>query len=218
MSPRNLSYLRILAVAGCALLAVTQASAQAPSASPFMPFAAPTSSAPTSNAPLEYRGFMETAEGIKFRLHDPAKKSGIWLKLNEKAPDFDGVVKQHNVDADTLVVEHQGRTLTLALRLAKVVSGGPATVAMPAVPVALNVPPAVTQTVAVNPTPAQETARLQSVADEVARRRALREQASQQQQQPGQPQPQVQVVPSVPPAVQPPAPVNAPQRPQTRRP
>jgi len=45
---------------------------------------------------------------------------------------------------------------------------------------AVNVAPAVTQSVVVNPTPADEQRRLEAVAAEVARRRALREQASQQ--------------------------------------
>ena len=43
-----------------------------------------------------------------------------------------------------------------------------------------NVPSAVTQAVVLNPTPADEQKRLEAVAAEVQRRRALREQATQQ--------------------------------------
>jgi len=43
---------------------------------------------------------------------------------------------------------------------------------------AITVTPAVTQTVMVNPSPADEQRRLEAVAAEVNRRRALREQAS----------------------------------------
>ena len=66
--------------------------------------------------------------------------------------------------------------------------------APPPPPQMTNVPPAVTQAVVVNPTPADEQRRLEAVASEVARRRALREQASQQVNTPpsvpmAQPQP-----------------------------
>jgi hypothetical protein len=47
-------------------------------------------------------------------------------------------------------------------------------------PAPTNVSPAVTQAVVLNPTPADEQRRLDAVAAEVARRRALREQATQQ--------------------------------------
>ena len=195
MSPRILPSLRFVAVAGFAGLAVGGLHAQPPSASPFLPPSSAAANAPTSGAPVEFRGFMETGEGTKFRVYDPSRKAGAWLKLNEKDPTLDVVVKQFNAspDSETLVVEHQGRTLTLAQRQSKVVSSGSAVQNMPPPPSSMvNVPPAVTQSVVVNPTPADEAKRLQSVADEVARRRALREQAAQQmnQPQPAMPQPQ----------------------------
>ena len=67
---------------------------------------------------------METGEGMRFRLYDPARKSGAWVKLNERDATLDVVAKQFNgnPDSETLVVEHQGRTLTLAQRVSKVVS------------------------------------------------------------------------------------------------
>jgi hypothetical protein len=171
-----------VARAGLALGVVAPACAQLAAKSPFMPAQAAASSAPTAGAPLEYRGYMETSEGVQFRIHDPAKKVGTWVKLNERNPDFDLTAKQHDNGQQTLVVEYQGKTLTLAERKAKVVSSGAAAQAMPPpiAPVQSNVPAAVTQAVVLNPTPADEQRRLDAVATEVARRRALREQAAQQ--------------------------------------
>jgi hypothetical protein len=166
----------------------------AQSTSPFLPPTAPNAAAAaTAGAPLQYRGFSETSEGVKFRIVDPAKKSGTWLKLNERDTTFDVTVKQSVPDYATIVVEHQGRTLNLALPEAKVNSSGPAGAHVPIAPPPqmVNVPPAVTQSVVVNPSPADEQRRLESVATEVARRRALREQAQQQPQGAPPPVPQM---------------------------
>jgi hypothetical protein len=135
-------------------------------------------------AALEFRGFVEVGGGKQFRLFDPAKKQGAWVRLNERSPEFEAVVRQHNEDEESVSVEHQGRTVTLAMRRAKIV----ADVAAPAAPPpgvapagpAISVTPAVTQTVMVNPSPADEQRRLEAVAAEVNRRRALREQAMRQ--------------------------------------
>jgi hypothetical protein len=147
---------------------------------------------------------METSEGILYRIHDPVKKTGTWVKLNERNADFDVLAKQHDNGQKTLTIEHGGKTLTLAERESKVVSSGAAAAAMPppvaVPPVQTNVPAAVTQAVVLNPTPADEQRRLDAVAAEVARRRALREQATQQMNQ------------GVAPQVAVPQPVNQPQR------
>lgn len=162
--------------------------AQTPARSPFLPPQASGPAAPTQGAPLEYRGYMVSREGTQYRIYDPARKAGAWVKLNERNPDFDLVAKQHDENHKTLTIEHQGRTLTLAERESKIVSAGSAAQALPPPPAAPapapNVAPAVTQAVVLNPTPADEQRRLEAVAAEVARRRALREQASQQVSQP----------------------------------
>jgi hypothetical protein len=169
-----------LVLAGLARLAAVESAAQ-PSASPFLPHSVAVANAPTAGAPLEFRGVMETSEGMRFRLYDPARKAGVWVKLNERDPTLDVVAKQFVTEGESLVVEHQGRTLTLAQRVSKVVSSGSAAQNMaPPPPQMSNVPQAVTQAVVVNPTPADEARRLEAVASEVARRRALREQVSQQ--------------------------------------
>jgi hypothetical protein len=194
---------RLLVLSGAMLAAAVPANAQLAAKSPFMPPQTAANATPTAGAPLEFRGYMETGEGIQYRLYDPAKKIGTWVKLNEKNSDFDLVVKQHDNSQKTLTIEHQGKTLTLAEREAKVVSSGAAAQAIPPpiAPVQSNVSPAVTQAVVLNPTPADEQRRLDAVAAEVARRRALREQATQQINQGVAPQtnmPQVLQAPAQP--------------------
>jgi hypothetical protein len=178
MSTRALALCRFCAV-GLALSVAGRA--QLATKSPFMPAQGAASNAPTANAPLEYRGFMETGEGVQYRIVDPAAKMGAWVKLNERNAELDLVAKQYDGSQQTLTIEHKGRTLTLEERKGKVVSSGAALQPVPPPPAApSNVPPAVTQAVVLNPTPADEQRRLEAVASEVARRRALREQATQQ--------------------------------------
>lgn len=180
-----LPLLPLLSAGLFALAGATGGHAQLAKTSPFMPAQAAPSSAPTAGAPLEFRGFLKTAEGTLYRVNDPARKTGSWVKLNERDPTLEVLAKAHDPDQNTLTVEYQGKTLTLAGREAKIVSSGsaaqPMPVPMPApAPPPTNVAPAVTQSVVVNPTPADEQRRLEAVAAEVARRRALREQAAQQ--------------------------------------
>jgi hypothetical protein len=168
----------VLLAAGLALAGVLRAESLLPTKSPFLAPQAGGSAAPTAGAPLEYRGTMQTAEGLKARIVDPARHSGAWLRANERDPGFDVVVKQIDVDHDTVTVDYQGRALTLAQHVAKVTSTG----APPMMPAfanpASNMPPAIAQSVVINPTPADEQRRLEAVAAEVARRRQLREQAA----------------------------------------
>lgn len=185
MPPRPL----LFSLAVLAAVAGSRLAGQVAAKSPFMPppGSGPAASAATADAPLEFRGFMDMGKGLQFRLYDPAKKSGAWVKLNERSVELEVLAKQHDAAGETLTVELQGRTLTLAMRKPKVVSAGtaaqlaPPPPAGPSVPApAISVSPAVTQSVVLNPTPADEQRRLEAVAAEVARRRALREQATQQ--------------------------------------
>lgn len=195
-------FCRTLAAGVLALAVGVTARAQLASRSPFLPPQSAVPNAPTADAPLEFGGYLDTpGDGRLYRvlIKDPARKGAVWVKLNERNQDLDVVVKQHDDEQQTLTVEHGGKTLTLAEKKAKVVSSGPAGQAMPppptAVPPPAPVPPAVTQAVVLNPTPADEQRRLEAVAAEVARRRALREQATQQINQPPPPQPVPQVAP-----------------------
>ncbi len=153
--------------------------------SPFMPPQS-AANAPTQNAPLEYRGSMEINDVEQFRVIDPVRKVGTWLKVGEHDANLDVTLKQYDAAHDTITLEHGGQPLTLQMKVPKVVSSGSASTMMPLPPQPMpmpgNVSPAVIQTVVPNPTPADEQRRLEAVAAEVARRRALREQAAQQAQ------------------------------------
>ena len=179
MSPRA-SFFLWLSAAALASGATSGAESQLSGKSPFMPKAASGAAAPTANAPLEFVGYYEDSVGRLFRVRDTASKKGVWLRLNERSDEPNLIVKQHDEKPNTLTVEHQGRVLTLAAREAKIASSGPL---MPAgispPPMPSTVPASVTNSVMLNPTPADEKGRLDSVAAEVARRRALRVQAEQ---------------------------------------
>ena len=186
MPPLELSIRHTMIAVICAM-AVSCVRAELLKVSPFL---GPQSAAntPTQNAPLEYRGSMAIGEVLEFRVVDPARKVGTWLKVGEQDANLDVTLKEHNDTQDTITVEHAGQTSTLQLKMPKVVSSGamPAPPVMPLAPTAPNVSPAVIQTVVPNPTPQQEQERLQAVAAEVARRRALREQAIRQAETQGQ--------------------------------
>ena len=162
----------------------SQAGAQLASNSPFLPAQnAAGPATPTAGAPLEYGGFLEDRDGRLFRVISTSQKKGAWVRLNEREATLDFTLKQHDPDQNTVTVEQQGRTMTLELRKPKVVSSGSAAQAMSPPPMPMQpgnpMPAAVTQAVVLNPSPADEANRLNAVATEVQRRRALREQASQ---------------------------------------
>lgn len=197
-------YFRAATVLPAVLLALSgTARAQLAASSPFLPAAAAGATAVSEGAPIELRGVMETRSGMSFCIFDPAKKVSVWVGIDEKDHDF--VVKSYDATNETVAVTHGGRTLTLAMRAMKVASSGqaaaPAPLPAPGMP---NVPTPVTQSVVVNPTPADEARRLEAVAAEVRRRRALREQAS------------IQAANS-PPVVEAPVPQPQPQQQQQRQ-
>lgn len=202
MLPRFPFFCRV-AVVGVSFMAGGLVFAQLAASSPFLPQGT-AGAAATANGPLEYGGYLDTPAGERlYRINDPARKIGAFLKLGERHDGLGVLVKQPDDDRNTLTVEHDGKTLTLERRKAKIVSAGPPAMVMPppAPAAGPTVAPAVTQSVVINPTPADEQRRLEAVAAEVARRRALREQAGQQLNQGVQPVP-----------VQPPMPVQNQQR------
>ncbi len=169
-------------VAGVIVGSAALAKAQPPasSRSPFVPDGAgATAGAPTENAPLEYRGMVSTKSGYMFALYDPSKHQSVWARLNEPGADF--VVRTNDVNNDSITVDYQGRTLTLALKEAKVETmTAMAPVMAPPNQNGMRPPPNMN-----NPSnPAEEARRLEAVAAEVRRRRMLRAQAN------GSPQPQ----------------------------
>lgn len=185
--------LRRLALASAILACFAEGWAQGNS--PFLPPAAVAPAAAPVSGPLEYGGFVTTAEGKLFRIlgDKGGRKVGVYVRLGEKDANLGVTLRGYNAANQSVSVEYQGQTLTLEERKSKIISSGSPTAMMapalpaaptPAAPAAPVVAPAVTQSVVVNPTAADEQRRLEAVAAEVARRRAMREQA-QQQAQPG---------------------------------
>src|SRR5215212_6147730 len=104
MSSRLLSCRLILATFVLAAGA-RAADAQLTSRSPFLPPQAAASNTPAQNAPLEFGGYMDSpADGRLYRItvkdKDPARRAagstGVWVKLNERNPDLDVTIKQHD--------------------------------------------------------------------------------------------------------------------------
>ena len=119
---------------------------------------------------LELRGIMSTAHGMRYCIYDPAKKISRWVAENQG--DFGFVVQSFDSEHDSVVVNQDGRRLTLALREAKVTIGtGPSMAGGPVQPPSPGMPSAI-----LRPTPEDEQKRLQAIAEEVRRRRLLREQ------------------------------------------
>ena len=164
-------------VASFACLAAARAGAQLVTSSPFLPVkSAASAAAPTAGAPLENHGSIDLAGvGLKVRIYDPNRKIGAWLSVNERDPAYDFVVKKYDSDRGLATVEFNGQTMILPQREAKVTSLGVANFGVPMG--GIPMPTAVTQAAVLNPTPADEQRRLEAVAQEVARRRQLREQA-----------------------------------------
>jgi hypothetical protein len=111
---------------------------------------------------MQLRGIMSTASGMKYNIYDPAKKSSVWVGVNESGNGF--LIKSADTKRDAVTMSANGQQVTLQLKEAKVQT-----------PAANGVPQG---GAVLRPTPADEQTRLQAVADEVRRRRLLREQAA----------------------------------------
>jgi hypothetical protein len=142
--------------------------------SPFLPANSAAAGAQGGGpaGPVELRGIMATSQGVAYCIYDTAKKTSAWVGLNERGNDF--VVKAADAASESVTVDFQGRSLRLVLRTAKVASSGVA-----GGPGSPGNPTAVTSSVVVNPSPADEQRRLDAVAQEVRRRRLERERAVQ---------------------------------------
>lgn len=167
----------LMAAAGAGWAAAGRA--QLAPSSPFLPPDAKAGAgAAAASGPIELRGIMSTPEGPSFCIYDTAKKSSAWVGLNEKGHDV--VVKSYDAGSDAISVVAQGRTMHVTLHTSKIAAlpvgnmGG-------VIPGSQGggAPNPITQTVVVNPTPADEAKRLEAVAAEVQRRRQMREQSMQ---------------------------------------
>ncbi|MGH7996806.1 MAG: hypothetical protein ACREFX_10680 [Opitutaceae bacterium] len=115
---------------------------------------------------IELRGVMSTSVGTTYNFYNPSKRTSVWLALNQSA---DGIlVKAADPRRDSATIDVNGQIVPLTLKASKI---GEAPIMGPG-----NIP------IVLNPTPADELRRLQAVADEVRRRRLLREQAERNQE------------------------------------
>ena len=140
------------------------------------PFGAVTPG-PAANQPsagLEFRGvFMDKGEYF-FSLNETATHKGLWVGLNESGNPF--TVRTYDVGSETVTVDYQGRSLTLTLKRAKIIASTPVVIPSPgAAPatVAGGVPGATAQ--------GQPVATLvpdAAIAEEIRRRRAMRQQTA----------------------------------------
>jgi len=166
-------------VAACLGVLPACAVAQLSDSSPFAPTGAPGGpGAAAENEPLELHGIMATPDGLRFCIYDAAKRTSRWVGLNESGNGTRFVVKSADPDRDTVSIQSDGRIMTLALQKAKVASSGP-------LPIWGLGGGGLPGNVVLNPSPADDQRRLQAVAEEVRRRRLLRERADQQAGQPG---------------------------------
>lgn len=132
--------------------------------SPFRPAAA-IGDAPT-DTPLKFLGVLVDRGNPIFRLYDPSSGLAMWVGMKEVGNPF--VVQDYDADKCTAKVDYKGRSLTLALKQAKVVA-----LEQPQVPVVAE--PAADAVSA----DASEASDMDAVVDGIRRRRALRAQATQ---------------------------------------
>lgn len=129
----------------------------------------------TENASVEFRGMIATKNGVLFGLYDRTKNSSAWVSQDDKGGDF--VVRSYDAAGDLVTVDYQGQKFTLPLSIAKIGTAAPS--AMPVV----NAPVVaggnrVTAVPQAGGSKVDDQRRLESVAAEVRRRRALRQAAA----------------------------------------
>lgn len=126
---------------------------------------------PTSAEPLEFRGLM-VEDGIHyFSVRETATARSFWVTLfDHGASNF--VANDYDEANQRLTVDYQGNQLVLTLVKPDNLVAPPVTAANPPrPPVAAATPPAPTSS------PEAEAERLRNIAEEIKRRRALRQQA-----------------------------------------
>ena len=144
--------------------------------------AAPVAEAPVENAQLQFCGTFGDGANKRFLIFNVTKNRSTWLALNEEGPTGE-VVQAYDPETSAVQVNVGGQALNLALQVATLAGGG----ARPSgpMPTAAQATNALVNTVKVNPTPADERNRLEAVAAEVRRRRAMRQASAQNGQNPG---------------------------------
>ena len=136
--------------------------------SPFLQrsstFATPTHSEAST---LEFRGVISTSAGTLFGLYDRTRNQGAWVRQNETGAVFN--VLAYDTANAVVTVDYQGQKLSLALSSAKIETAAPSLV-----PVIAAAPLTTPATPFVNGANPADQRKLESIAAEVRRRRALR--------------------------------------------
>lgn len=165
--------------------------------SPFSPPAQAADGTGTAEpqGTLEFRGMVTDTAGTSYSIFDTTTNKGRWVR----ADDANSPVQVKGFDAanNTLEVEQNGKPVKLPLKRAVIQAGQAVSAMAPAMP-APN-PGAAVQN---RPDGAGDARRLEAVAAEVRRRRALRNSAAGTRQ--GQPAPAATPAPAAPGAVPPP--------------
>lgn len=151
------------------------------------PFGSAKSGQPVDagNQPMEFRGVLEENGQQLFSVFDTATKRSRWVTLNDTSGEV--VVKSYNAEANTIALEQNGRALSLTLK------SGPRIVQNVPPPMPPGMPGANGVQGQILPNGAgkgPEAQRLQQIAEEIRRRRALR------QQPPQMPMPSPNIMPN----------------------
>ncbi len=140
--------------------------------SPFAPAGGPQlnlGDAPAEQSTLEFRGLVIDESGPSYSVFDASQNRGFWIREGGDGPLR---VRSYNAQESLLEVEQNGRATKLQLKRASVQNG-----AAPAPRPVAAVQPAGGQPGAVGPSN-PDGRRLEAVAAEVRRRRALRNAAA----------------------------------------
>jgi hypothetical protein len=121
-----------------------------------------------SNEPLEFRGVLTESGVAYFSIYETSTSRSAWVQLNEES-FRDYTAKRYDWENRQLTIEYQGRDLVLSLAA----DSSPAPIATPAVATTT------TDATATKPT-ISEAQKLNNIAAEIKRRRALRQQAIEQ--------------------------------------
>ncbi|HEX2100938.1 MAG TPA: hypothetical protein VHF69_09755 [Candidatus Synoicihabitans sp.] len=153
--------------------------------SPFLPPGNAAAPAPTEEAPLQFCGYIGEGDRTRYCVYDSSTRRSLWLRVGEEGSGAQ--VQSFDPESRTITVAHNGRVLTLKLQTAKLAANaGPAGASpLPVAGQTANTNNTLVNSVVANPTPADEAKRLEAVAAEVRRRRALRQAAQNQAQSQG---------------------------------
>jgi hypothetical protein len=133
---------------------------------------------PAEQPTLEFRGMVTDFEGTAYNIFDTSTSKGAWVRVDD--PDSPFKVRGYDPSSSTIEVEQNGRPLKLTLKRATI-QAGPAMSAMVAGASAPGVASGEARRTGDSGTDAR---RLEAVAAEVRRRRALRSAAGTAQGQP----------------------------------